>query len=311
MSNKPTPHPHAELIKAWADGAIIQAETIGGGWTDEPTPHWFPQVKYRIKPEESNEQWKPKEDEKYFYLNVINGEVDVDYNKWCNDEIDNALYRLGNIFPTKEKAEAAIPRVEVALKDALKAEDVSKAEQDAIKAFKAEEKFTQNFHFANKKELIAHAESALKGKNGDKVMSREEADSAMRSAIGICAIIDKNTSLLRENNKLKEELESLIIRCEYLQKAKEQLISQQSEIDGKPLTDGEKALIRAFRNGRLCRQFFGANSIIVEGHDKVPQGVATHREFVAFFMHSPMQNDEVRNALEQIKAEQEAQNEAD
>jgi hypothetical protein len=199
--------------------------------------------------------------EKYFYLDVIKGEVDVDYYTWENDEIDNALYRLHNIFPTKEEAEAAIPCVE-----------------DALKV-------------------------ALKGKNGDNVMSREKADSAMRRSIDICAIIDKNTSLLRENKKLKEELESFIIRCEYLQKAKEQ---SHAAVDGVTLTDGEKALIRAFRNGRLCGQFSGGSSLIVEGHDKVPCGVAVHREFVAFFMHSPMQNGEVRNALEQIKAAQEA-----
>ena len=83
-------------------------------------------------------------------------------------------------------------------------------------------------------------------------------------------------------------------------------LTKYPELDGKPLTDGEKMLIRAFRNGRLCRQFSNGSSLIVEGHDKVPCGVATHREFVAFFMDSPMQNSNVRKAIEQLKAEQEA-----
>jgi len=45
-----TPHIHAELIKAWADGAEI--ETIDCNvWGTCNTPMWFPECEYRIKPE--------------------------------------------------------------------------------------------------------------------------------------------------------------------------------------------------------------------------------------------------------------------
>lgn len=49
-----TPHKHAELIKAWADGHQIQYRHNGQmGWTsigDYP-PEWSLNTEYRIKPE--------------------------------------------------------------------------------------------------------------------------------------------------------------------------------------------------------------------------------------------------------------------
>lgn len=46
------PHKHAELIKAWADGAIIEHFRVGFGWDEcsYNTPCWSPETKYRIKP---------------------------------------------------------------------------------------------------------------------------------------------------------------------------------------------------------------------------------------------------------------------
>lgn len=44
-----TPHKHAELIKAWADGAEIQIEASEERWVDN-YPLWNPSFKYRIKP---------------------------------------------------------------------------------------------------------------------------------------------------------------------------------------------------------------------------------------------------------------------
>lgn len=45
------PRKHAELIKAWADGAEIQARMQTGEWFDCPVPSWIPNDEYRIKPE--------------------------------------------------------------------------------------------------------------------------------------------------------------------------------------------------------------------------------------------------------------------
>lgn len=49
------PHKHAELIKAWADGAQIQfrdkPDCQWEDWTKEFSPSWREFVGYRIKPE--------------------------------------------------------------------------------------------------------------------------------------------------------------------------------------------------------------------------------------------------------------------
>ncbi len=46
-----TPHKHAELIKAWADGATIQIKHHeSGGWIDTDSPQWG-DLLYRVKPE--------------------------------------------------------------------------------------------------------------------------------------------------------------------------------------------------------------------------------------------------------------------
>jgi hypothetical protein len=43
---------HAELIKAWADGAQIQFLNCPDEWFDVDNPQWHKEGKYRIKPEE-------------------------------------------------------------------------------------------------------------------------------------------------------------------------------------------------------------------------------------------------------------------
>ena len=43
-------HKHAKLIKAWADGAIIEAQASDGRWTHIPHPSWDDKLKYRIRP---------------------------------------------------------------------------------------------------------------------------------------------------------------------------------------------------------------------------------------------------------------------
>jgi hypothetical protein len=48
------PHKHADLIKAWADGAEIEIEAIsdrGIKWYPCDPPHWATNSTYRIKPE--------------------------------------------------------------------------------------------------------------------------------------------------------------------------------------------------------------------------------------------------------------------
>jgi hypothetical protein len=65
-----TPHKHAALIKAWADGAEIEVRypSCRGGWTNwkgSTNPTWNPELEYRIKPHKYQEvidAWKEGKD---------------------------------------------------------------------------------------------------------------------------------------------------------------------------------------------------------------------------------------------------------
>jgi len=48
-----TPHKHAELIKAWADGAEIEEQHLKKDWAPFTDGHWMESDSwnYRIKPE--------------------------------------------------------------------------------------------------------------------------------------------------------------------------------------------------------------------------------------------------------------------
>jgi hypothetical protein len=52
MTTERKPHVHAEVIKAWADGAEVQVSTDGGcTWADAAAPMFSYACLYRIKPE--------------------------------------------------------------------------------------------------------------------------------------------------------------------------------------------------------------------------------------------------------------------
>lgn len=62
MINLKKPHVHAEVIKAWADGAAVQKQIPGSSeWIDESGSlvHFHNEWRYRVKPE-------PRE----FFINV-------------------------------------------------------------------------------------------------------------------------------------------------------------------------------------------------------------------------------------------------
>jgi hypothetical protein len=46
------PHKHSDLIKLWADGAVIQFLNCSDNWIDVDNPRWHKEGEYRIKPEE-------------------------------------------------------------------------------------------------------------------------------------------------------------------------------------------------------------------------------------------------------------------
>ena len=67
-----TPHKHAALIKAWADGATIQYRVSEvADWHDASTPCWHPARAYRIKPE-------PKPDVVFYSSIPLTGPAECD-----------------------------------------------------------------------------------------------------------------------------------------------------------------------------------------------------------------------------------------
>ena len=68
------PHKHAELIKAWADGAEIQYKNSIGLWTEfhRNRTLWNENDEYRIKPDE------PRLRDMYIYKNASMGTCWID-----------------------------------------------------------------------------------------------------------------------------------------------------------------------------------------------------------------------------------------
>jgi len=50
-----TPHVHAELIKAWADGAEIESQVFDYGWYIDYHPAWSMSISYRVKPDQKQD----------------------------------------------------------------------------------------------------------------------------------------------------------------------------------------------------------------------------------------------------------------
>ena len=71
------PHKHAELIKAWADGAVIEALDCGH-WYECVTPDWEGGYKFRIKLEP-----KPDVVKKMMYLYFVGTN---EQKFWISDE---------------------------------------------------------------------------------------------------------------------------------------------------------------------------------------------------------------------------------
>lgn len=77
-----TPHKHAELIKAWAEGAKIQVN-LSGLWCDINTPMWRSDQEYRIKPESKKVQFR-------LYLNHSN-QVKCWTSDWSKNQTQTAM----------------------------------------------------------------------------------------------------------------------------------------------------------------------------------------------------------------------------
>jgi hypothetical protein len=80
------PHKHAELIKAWADGATIEhSHKNWEGWVTINHPTWDDEIEYRIKPE-------PKSDFVTYYS------IDTDGVWWRTYQTDNMKPNIAITF---------------------------------------------------------------------------------------------------------------------------------------------------------------------------------------------------------------------
>lgn len=254
MSNTNKRHPHAKLIKAWADGAEIQHfDTSAMQWKDCKEPNWFIQSQYRIKPDEP---WKPDIDEQFY-------EIQLDYD--------------GSVS-VQECSISGTP------------EDVSGINSVNKTCFPYNPKGKKQA-----REVAKRVDAALKG----------SAD--VSSNVG-----GKDAEI----KALKEELETLQIRCDNLHKAKEKLIASHAAIDGVTLTDGEIALIKALRNAKIDDVYPYDNTVIVykDGDGEL----ITDSHIVAFSIAITAGGlsafseslNATCTAINQIRKEQEAVNEA-
>lgn len=96
------PHKHAKLIKAWADGGVVQVMDRDGIWREfVGAPDWELKTKYRIKPE-------PKPDFKAAYL------VTMDNLEWLNPMFElHQNDTLGNLMLTFDGETGKLKAAEV------------------------------------------------------------------------------------------------------------------------------------------------------------------------------------------------------
>ena len=69
MSNK---HKHADVIKAWADGAEIEYRSISGHWLPASTPTWCVSTEFRVKPKTYKLELELTEDEAFVLACKVN-----------------------------------------------------------------------------------------------------------------------------------------------------------------------------------------------------------------------------------------------
>jgi hypothetical protein len=98
------PHPHAEVIKAWADGHETEMwDGVLNEWVPLDRPTWYSEVNYRVKPEPK----KPTTWYQVVYRNEL-GDADISAILWKECEAKDTFgSRLLKLIPmyTEENVE--------------------------------------------------------------------------------------------------------------------------------------------------------------------------------------------------------------
>jgi len=86
------PHPHAELIKAWADGALIEVyDSTNSEWLNINNPNWDVHTQYRIKPTPA-----PKKYFRVFEVTWPNGRKSLDACSTDYPDLDR-IFTMSNV----------------------------------------------------------------------------------------------------------------------------------------------------------------------------------------------------------------------
>lgn len=110
IMEKNTPHKHAELIKKWAEGAVIQVKLSNGTWFDvQGNPSWSVICEYRVKPTLVKKwKWVIKTENKFMYVtNGLYSSPD-DYFSRVRDATINNVEVLQKIDSTMIEVEEQI-----------------------------------------------------------------------------------------------------------------------------------------------------------------------------------------------------------
>lgn len=108
-----TQHKHAEIIKAWADGAAIQIfDEVNECWDDVLNPRWKDDAKYQIKPTGFNigEFVVPfpymglMESGQHYYTPCLYGQTFIERWIWRADSLDHLMLGRGLVHLTEEAA---------------------------------------------------------------------------------------------------------------------------------------------------------------------------------------------------------------
>lgn len=85
------PHPHADLVHAWADGAEIELMCMDGEWIDDPMPVFHYHMKYRIKP--------AKREARRWWVGIFN---DGSTQLWLREYKPASTNKLIECIPVRE-----------------------------------------------------------------------------------------------------------------------------------------------------------------------------------------------------------------
>ncbi len=102
-------HKHSELIKCWADGALIEVLN-GQDWEYKKTPAWVANMKYRIKDDISIRSWKAHSENIIAWWNGAIVEI-KSYGEWRLWNDHSACWSANNKYRTRTALKIRLKKI--------------------------------------------------------------------------------------------------------------------------------------------------------------------------------------------------------